>query len=169
MYSPLHPDRGTDAADTMDTVTLQFRRDQQNSGGQIRIEYDPTRLVSEGEGWAHEIVCHVRFQPSGEQLDGLLLEAVGSVRAPRRAPRPLVLTVRIPSGADGVDIWFESRGPAGSSAWDSRYGRNYAFAVSERGLSVPEHSVAMRPCPLLKPVVSRSWMMPRQRCRLRWV
>jgi hypothetical protein len=44
-----------------------------------------------------------------------------------------------------VELWFERRGPAGISAWDSRYGQNYTFDVSGQGLPIPRRSVAARP------------------------
>jgi len=44
-----------------------------------------------------------------------------------------------------VELWFERRGPAGTSAWDSRYGQNYTFDVSAEGLPIPKRSVAVRP------------------------
>jgi hypothetical protein len=39
----------------------------------------------------------------------------------------------------------ERREPAGTSAWDSRYGQNYTFDVSREGLPIPKRSVAARP------------------------
>jgi hypothetical protein len=56
-----------------------------------------------------------------------------------------LLTVTVPVGTAEVELWFERRGPTGISAWDSRYGQNYAFDVSAEGLPIPMRSVAMRP------------------------
>jgi hypothetical protein len=55
------------------------------------------------------------------------------------------LEVPVPLGTTEVELWFERRGPAGISAWDSRYGQNYTFDVSREGLPIPTRSVAMRP------------------------
>jgi hypothetical protein len=55
------------------------------------------------------------------------------------------LEVLVPLGTTEVELWFERRGPAGISAWDSRYGQNYTFDVSSEGLPIPTRSVAIRP------------------------
>ena len=52
--------------------------------------------------------------------------------------------MRIPSGTTGVEIWFEGRGSTGTTSWDSRYGDNYLFPVTEDGLPIPECSVILR-------------------------
>ena len=61
------------------------------------------------------------------------------------SPRPALLEVPVPVGTTGVELWFERREPAGTSAWDSRYGQNYTFDVSREGLPIPKRSVAARP------------------------
>jgi hypothetical protein len=57
----------------------------------------------------------------------------------------------VPLGTSEVELWFERRGPAGTSAWDSRYGQNYTFDVSGEGLPIPKRSVAARPDTLVDP------------------
>ena len=139
-----------------DRATLQFRNDQKNSGvsrhgllhagGQLRIEYDPARLVPPA-GRAkppNEIVCHVRFRPSGQQQSSVLATQAERLYPRAGALRPLVCEVEIPAETTQVEVWFEGRGSAQASIWDSRYGQNFTFPVSYAGLPVPEHSVALR-------------------------
>ncbi len=131
--------------------TLQFRHDQRNSGvsrrGQLhpgnslKIEYDPRRLPSEGGTILRDVICNVRYRPSGELHSGTLVREDGSVS---QVARPLACEVRIPSGTTGVEIWFEGRGSTGTIGWDSRYGDNYLFPVTEDGLPIPECSVVLR-------------------------
>ena len=52
--------------------------------------------------------------------------------------------VQVPSAATNLEVWFESRGPSGTTGWDSRYGQNYSFVVLAEGLPVPEPSVIPR-------------------------
>jgi DNA-binding response OmpR family regulator len=138
-------------------ATLRFRHDQQNSGvsrhgllhgGEwLRIEYDPARLApADGHGKTMtDVVCHLRFQPSGEQQSrSLRPQAEPLHRAKSGARRPLLCQVQIPTEAKQVDVWFEGRVASETSGWDSRYGRNFTFPVTDLGLPVPEHSVDLR-------------------------
>jgi hypothetical protein len=50
-----------------------------------------------------------------------------------------------------MEVWFERRGPQGTTGWDSRYGQNFRFPVAEQGLPVPERSVEQRPTARLDP------------------
>ena len=138
-------------------VTLQFRHDQKNSGvsrhgqlhpgGHLTIEYDPARLVPDGgiASTVDVVICHMRFQPSGEQQSRALVPQAGSVHSQPRAARPLACEVRIPAGTSQVAVWFEGRAQMGTTGWDSRYGQNYTFPVAIEGLPIPERSVALRP------------------------
>jgi Family of unknown function (DUF6209) len=138
-------------------ATIRFRRDQFGSGvsrsgqlrpgGQLRVEYDPARLLPATPGLSDpaEIVCHVRFQPSGQEHSARL-QFVSSVVSPAQAvPRPGVSQTQIQEGSTRVELWFERRSPTGPPGWDSRYGRNYTFPVLRDGLPLPEQSVALRP------------------------
>jgi hypothetical protein len=53
--------------------------------------------------------------------------------------------VRVPTGSTQVEVWFEDRAPNATTGWDSRYGQNYTFPVSDEGLPIPEPSVELRP------------------------
>jgi CheY-like chemotaxis protein len=137
-------------------ATLQFRRDQKNSGvsrhgllhggERLRIEYDPARLVLAG-GDAKAItgvLCHLRFQPSGEQQNEVLLPQATVSSALAGAPRPLVCELQIPSETRQVEVWFEGRIAEETCGWDSHYGQNFTFPVTDDGLPVPERSVVPR-------------------------
>ena len=110
------------------------------------VEYDPARLTPGGNAptASTEILCHVRFQPVGQTHTESVLEYAGPVAGAGGSPRPALLEVQVPMGTTEVELWFERRGPAGTSAWDSRYGQNYTFDVSGEGLPTPKRSVAAR-------------------------
>lgn len=144
-------------------ATIRFRHDQLSSGvsrvgqlhpgGDLRVEYDPSRLIPAtfGHSDSTEIVCHARFEPTGQEHSASLLFS-GSVAAGRHGlPRPGLFQTKIPEQSTLVELWFERRGPAGPDGWDSRYGQNYRFPVVEDGLPVPEQSVALRPEAIIDP------------------
>jgi hypothetical protein len=147
----------TIAHDETTSGTLQFRHDQKNSGisrhgrlhpgGLLRVEYDATRIATDGAvvTTITDVVCHVRFQPTGEQRSGSLVQQAGSVQSHVRAPRPLTFEMGIPTGTTQVEVWFEGRSPTGTTGWDSRFGQNYTFPVADEGLPIPEPAVELRP------------------------
>jgi len=121
------------------------RRGNIRPGGQLRVEYDPARFQPSTQTvvTGRELVCHVQFDPGSHHH-----AVVASELAMSAAPavfRHVPFTVSIPNDATNLEIWFESRGPDGTVAWDSRYGQNYAFAVVGEGLPVPKRSVVQRP------------------------
>lgn len=144
-------------------TTIRFRRDQLGSGvsrigqlhpgGELRVEYDPSRLISaEGRpAKPAEIVCHARFQPSGQEHSATLQFSSSVASGAQGVPRPGLFQIRIPEHSTLVELWFERRGPTGPDGWDSRYGRNFRFAVLGDGLPVPEQSVALRPEAIVDP------------------
>jgi hypothetical protein len=146
-----------------DSVVVQFRYDQQNSGvsrhghlhagGRLKIEYDPARLVRAvgPETSITEILCHARFQPSGEQQSGALVPPANPMQRQTVVTRPLIYEVQIPAQTERVEVWFEARASADTAGWDSRYGRNFTFAVTDEGLAVPEQSVTLRPNAVVDP------------------
>jgi uncharacterized protein DUF6209 len=132
---------------------LRFRRDQQSSGvsrhgrvrpgGRVRIEYDPARLIDGPPAAAAEIICHIRCSPSGAELGGSLQASVLTNQG--SMPRLAWLEAQLPSDTTRIEVWFERRGPTGTTGWDSRYGQNYTFALASEGLPVPEPAVSLRP------------------------
>jgi hypothetical protein len=133
-------------------ATIRFRRDQVSSGvsrlgtlrpgGLLRIEYDPLRLLSDGQ--PHDVVSHVRFEPSGEERSTTLALPVSVAQARPGTPKLASYETTIADDAACVELWFERRGRSGPDGWDSRYGRNYRFRVTPDGLPVPEASVSLR-------------------------
>lgn len=51
----------------------------------------------------------------------------------------------IPTGTTQLELWFEGRGPAGTTGWDSRYGQNYTLLVAADGPAIPDRPVLPRP------------------------
>ena len=111
-HSPL-PDAAPSGA------TLQFRHDQKNSGisrrgmlhpgEQLKVEYDPARLSVERATRVTDVVCNVRFNPSGEHRSGNLVQPPRSVQSRSQVPRPLMFESTIPIGTTAVEVWFEGR------------------------------------------------------------
>jgi hypothetical protein len=145
------------------TATLRFRHSQGSLGvsrhGRIRpgahliVDYDPTRLAQAGNSppSSTDILCHVRLQPTGDTHSESVLEHAATLVGASGSPRPALLEILVPVGTTEVELWFERRGPAGISAWDSRYGQNYTFDVASEGRPIPMRSVAMRPDSLVDP------------------
>ena len=65
--------------------------------------------------------------------------------SPKRGGWPGLFETLIPPETSSVEVWFERREGADVTGWDSRYGQNYRFAVTPRGLPLPERSVDLRP------------------------
>jgi Family of unknown function (DUF6209) len=151
------------ASQTTAESTIRFRRDQFSSGisrighprpgGELRVEYDPSRLIDAdvGPSASVEIVCHARFQPTGQEHSADLQFPSTATRRAQGIPRPGLFHTRIPEQTTLVELWFERRGAAGTDGWDSRYGLNYRFPVGREGLPVPEQSVALRPEAIIDP------------------
>jgi Family of unknown function (DUF6209) len=143
------------------TAVLRFRHTAAGSGisrsghirpgGRLLVEYDPARLPpsSDASGATYDILCHARFNPRGQLYSGRV--AAPPAAFPRAASAPHEpFHVRVPTDAREVELWFESRGPAGTTGWDSRYGQNYVFVVGE-DLPVPQPAVMARPDALVDP------------------
>ncbi|MDQ6673571.1 MAG: DUF6209 family protein [Chloroflexota bacterium] len=156
------PDGEAERASTV--AILRFRHSASGSGvagtghirpgGLLRVEYDPARLppTSDTHAPPEDIICHAQFFPGGERFSGsALLPSRGAARSDNR--RQLPFEARVPAEATRLELWFESRGPSGTTGWDSRYGQNYSFVVSAEGLPVPEPSVAVRSDARVDPAV----------------
>ncbi len=160
--SPTGQARDDQAGRGSATSTLRFRHSPGGSGvsrtgdirpgGRVRIEYDPARLApgSEGNATTENIICHVQFSPGGERYSGSVFDT-NRLAARGASPPHLPFEAPVPTDATRVELWFESRGPGGTTGWDSRYGQNYAFVVMGEGLPVPEPSVAPRSGALVDP------------------
>jgi hypothetical protein len=109
------------------------------------VEYDPARLspTADARGVDEDIICHVRFSPGDRQHTGKVAKAA-TASSPSAVTGQPPFEVQVPSDAATVELWFERRGGATTTGWDSRYGQNYSFVVAAKGLSVPEPTVAAR-------------------------
>jgi hypothetical protein len=157
----------TRRAEVPNEVLLQFRHDQKNSGvsrhgvlrpgGQLRVEYDAGRLgIERRSARASEAVCHALFRPSGQQLACALVARPMPVQS-NQLPQPVTCNVQLPEDARAVELWFEARNAQATEAWDSRYGRNYVFAIVAEGLPTPPDSVTLRPEAIVDP--QRIWIV----------
>jgi len=148
---------------TTSEATIRFRRDQLSSGvsrighlragGQLRVEYDPSRLINADNGkWDPvEVVCHARFRPEGQEHSASLKFPARISTLVQGMPRPGLFQTSIPEQSTLVELWFERRGTTGPEGWDSRFGRNYRFPVVDHGLPVPEQSVELRSGAIVNP------------------
>lgn len=103
-------------------------------GGTLTVHYDPDRLmgcrgVHNGlPSW--ELHGFVKFQPGGQLTSGNLVQhvddATGRVIVP---PRPVPLSLDVPTDAASVELWFKNSDVWGCEAWDSKMGENYRFDV----------------------------------------
>lgn len=111
----------------MAVTTVRFLQDWRHEqdgalrpGETLRVEYDVNRLTccrsSRYGQAAWSIAAYVRFYP-GEKV-----ESAGVSFAPAE--------FTIPEGTTRLELWFHNTDQTGCSAWDSRYGENYAFAVA---------------------------------------
>ena len=144
-------------------ATIRFRRDQLSSGvsrtgqlqpgGELRVEYDPSRLLPAtlGPSDSSEIVCHARFEPGGQEHSATLQFPSRIVSQSQSVPRPGLFETTIPEQSTLVELWFQRRSPTGPDGWDSRYGQNYRFPIVDDGLSVPAESVPLRPDAIIDP------------------
>lgn len=67
-------------------------------------------------GW--RITGRVRFHPHGQE-ENFWVPNNGSA------------TLGVPIGAEKIELWFKKTDPTGQVSWDSRYGQNYWFDVTE--------------------------------------
>lgn len=101
--------------------------DSLRSGGPILIDYDIRRLAEcrgQGdEGTAWDVTAFYSCDGAPAQAQSLTtFTSAGRVQAP--------LTFVAPAGAKTLTMWFENANDdASCTAWDSRYGANYAFAL----------------------------------------
>ncbi|MGH3694513.1 MAG: DUF6209 family protein [Pseudonocardiaceae bacterium] len=63
------------------------------------------------------IIVSARFHPHGQEVSHSV-DFDGSA------------TVRVPSGATKIELWFKKTDEEGTVSWDSQYGQNYWFDVT---------------------------------------
>jgi hypothetical protein len=104
-------------------------------GGYLVVDYGIARLAQcrgTHNGYpAWDIVAHARFLPGGQELSGSVRELVTAQGTPTGSAVSKSLTLKIPTDATAVELWFHNYTGAGSScqAWDSNYGKNYRFDI----------------------------------------
>lgn len=141
---------------TAKTVMLAFKSGWVNeqSGevmrrGRVEIDYDIYRLPAcfrqrHGAEIGNTEVF-VRFYPRGELFHGSVVQPVreGGITI---SHAPLTFEIDVPSDATQMELWFHNysfeSGPC--DAWDSRFGRNYWYAIQGDPPSVVDHPVSPR-------------------------
>src|SRR5205807_2389046 len=119
---------------TLASSTLHFQRDwavwndNPIQGGQsVLIDYEVQRLplcrTSKYGNAAWDITAWWRFD-GGAAKGGSVTQVVQNAKL--QAP----LYVDVPAGAKSMQLWFENTDADGCHAWDSNYGRNFAFSVN---------------------------------------
>lgn len=121
----------------------EWRQSQTGSlrqGELLTIHYDPQRLTA-CRGYhngvpAWDLLATVRFSPTGETARGFLVQHTGPAGI-LDPPQPVPFTTRIPPDAAEVEMWFQNFGIFGCSAFDSQFGSNYRFSVTQAGPAQP--------------------------------
>ena len=89
-------------------------------GESLSIEYASERLprcrASRYGQDAWSITAGMRFHPNGQEQNGAVVAAS--------------LTVKVPTDATKIELWFKNTDTTGCVAWDSRYGQNYWFDIT---------------------------------------
>ena len=124
------------------TVAVDFGSDwsekpqgQLVAGGKLKLNYDIGRLSdlrNTHNGYpAWGITAYVKFEPSGKTSEGPVMSFKSNLGHPTNEPVGQALTVDIPAGTTGVQVWFKNWSGADSprEAYDSNYGNNYRFDV----------------------------------------
>ena len=93
------------------------------AGKSVHIEYDTTRMPGIA---AETITAHIRFQPSGLEQAGPIVERRRAT--PLDPPRSRTVEFMIPAGTREIEIWFRTE-QSGRAQWDSNLGNNWRFQV----------------------------------------
>lgn len=123
------PDSEEAASSAIEAATLTFRGDWTQSltgtltaGSQVRVVYDVARLAQcRGESNGYQlwsITGYYRFNGGAAQSFAVTTSG---------AAAPAVLT--LPDTEGTLELWFQNNNRWGCNAWDSNYGRNYAYRV----------------------------------------
>lgn len=105
-------------------------------GTNVRLRYDPARIVPPGEGYVfgdpeHRIAVHVIFPPSQDVVSIPLHSRTGMLTDPDTdvtgAGSMLTATIHVPDPATAMIVWFTHDGPYGPTNYDSDFGRNFHF------------------------------------------
>ncbi len=101
--------------------------DTLRAGGPILVDYDIRRLSGcrghEDDAMAWDVIAFYSFDGGAAQSQSLTtLSSSGRVQQP--------ITFAAPAGAQTLTMWFENENSDRTcTAWDSRYGANYPFAL----------------------------------------
>jgi Family of unknown function (DUF6209) len=108
-------------------------------GTDVRLRYDPARIVPSGEDYvfgdpAHRIKVHIIFPPSRDLVTIPLHSRTGMLTDPAidvtGVGNMLTATAHVPEDATSIVMWFTHNGPYGPTNYDSDEGRNFHFGFN---------------------------------------
>jgi hypothetical protein len=119
---------------TLAPSTLHFQRDWAvwndnpiQAGQPVLIDYEVQRLPAcrgtYGSNPAWDITAWWRF-------DGGAAQSASVTQTVQNQKLQAPVYADVPAGAKSMELWFESTDVDGCHAWDSNWGRNFAFSVN---------------------------------------
>ncbi len=122
------------------TISFQSDGTVRQSGAfiattKVTIAYDINRLTTcrgTHNGYpAWDLLAHVRFLPSGQDISGSVRQFITNQGTPTNQATSIPFSFDLPAGATSIQIWFENTSGAGNNcqAWDSNYSQNYSYPV----------------------------------------
>ena len=130
------PPRITFTRDYHELVRGDLRR-----GTDVRLRYDPARIVPPGQGYvfgdpAHRVATHIIFPPNQDVVTIPLLSQVGVLPDPvidvTGVGNMLTAMAHVPENATSVVMWFTHDSPYGPTNYDSDEGRNFHFGFNSQ-------------------------------------
>jgi hypothetical protein len=135
------------------TFTADFHelvRGDLQPGTDVRLRYDPARIVPPGEGYvfgdpAHRITAHMIFPPNQDILSVPLQSPSGMLTDPDTDATGigdmLAGTAHVPNTATEIVMWFTHEGPYGQIHYDSDLGSNFHFGFPSRQIKLLDAAV----------------------------
>jgi hypothetical protein len=108
-------------------------------GTDVRLRYDPARIVPPGEDYvfgdpAHRIEAHIIFPPGQDVVTIPLQSRTGMLTDPdidvTGVGNMLTATAHVPENATSIVMWFTHNGPYDPTQYDSDEGRNFHFGFN---------------------------------------
>ncbi len=108
-------------------------------GVDIRLRYDPARIVPSGENYvfgdpAHRIEVHIIFRPGQDVVTIPLHSRTGMLTDPAvdltGNGNMLTATAHVPQNVTAIVMWFTHYGPHGPTNYDSDHGQNFQFGFN---------------------------------------
>jgi len=110
-------------------------------GTDVRLRYDPARIVPPGQGYVfgdpeHRVEAHIIFPPSQDVVTIPLHSRTGVLTDPivdvTGVGNMLTATAHVPENATSIVMWFTHDSPHGPTNYDSDEGRNFHFGFNSQ-------------------------------------